>query len=170
MLCSSPPPPPLPPSTSPRRLLYRRRRPPRSTFFSSGAKGGARLPILGARAARALHSVKASPLVRLHVPPAILGRARLRQDHRPLVDQLLDPGPAVLQNLLVEAKAAIRGAGLAAAIPPETVQLLHIAPGLRVAGSAEGAARRASSVPGCHGNCYGEFLNSSRAACRKKNI
>ena len=102
--------------------------------------------------------MKASPLVRLRVPAAVL-EARLRQDRQSLVDQPLDPRPVVLQNLVVEAKEAILDAHLAAGEPPVSVELLHVAPGRGVVRSAEGAARRAPSVPGRHGNCYGEFLN-----------
>ena len=144
MLTPSPP-PSSSASSSPRRLLYRRRRPPRSTFFSSGAKGGARLPILGARAARELHSVKASPLVRECVPEAV-GRVvtSLRQDRDPLVDQLLDALPVPLQDLRSEGVAAPADAGRAAAVPPRpAVKLLHPAPGLDVGRQA--AADRATS-------------------------
>ena len=155
-----PPPPPAPRGASSTGDVA----PSRFFFFSSGAKGehGSRCSgrAGGARIhrGRAAHSAKASPLVRLRVPAAVL-EARLRQDRQSLVDQPLDARAVVLQNLGVEARAAILNAHLAAGEPPASVELLHVAPGRGVVSSAEGAARRAPSAPGCHGNYYNEFLN-----------
>ena len=127
--------------------------PPQASFFSRRAQRAQRGEH-GSRfwvqlAARGGPSVKASPLVRVSVPAAVLrAEADLRQDRETLVDLLLDhiSGPA--QDLRSEGVAGPADAVRAACVPPRSaVQLLHPAPGLAV-GRLQAAADRAASVEG----------------------
>ena len=117
-----------------------------------------------------LHSVKASPLVRLKVPPAAGRKAALLAPARKfLADSLLEHLYVdVTWGTSGDASDAVADAMLAALIPPVAPPQLDVAPSLTVSRGTDGATSLASSVPGCMGHFRprNEFANSNgQLAC-----
>ena len=111
-----------------------------------------------------LHSVKASPLVRLKVPPAAGRKAALLAPARKFfIDSLLEHLYVdVRLGMSGDAGDAIANALLAALKPPLAPPQLDVAPSLTVSRGTDGAASLASSVPShhSHGRHKNEFANS----------